>query len=250
MLINWGAGFFLGLKIGFLFIAIAIEIYFFLVDKFIEKELNLIEGIVLSVLAFFAFLLAIVRASFLSIFILPVGYLIVAGVEKLREEKIDKDSEDEKLRKIKYSILKNPDNPEFYVQLGDWYFKKEDYQQSLVYYKKAYSISETPWIKQKIKIAEKEDKIKKGIIWICPDCSFENSGEETQCKHCGYKKEIHKSIIEDIKEKEIRRYILLIPSLIGTVGIIFLLIRFLPLALSLILVIAIIVIGLMKFFKW
>ncbi|MCD6407669.1 hypothetical protein J7L87_01290 [bacterium] len=250
MLINWGAGFYLGLKIGFLFIVIAIEVYFLLLDKFIEKELNLIEGIVLSLLGFLAFLLAILRASFFSIFILPSGYLILTGVERLREEKIDRDTEDEKLRKIKYSILKNPDNPELYVELGDWYFKREDYQQSIEYYKKAYSISEAPWIKQKIKIAEKEDKIKKGVIWICPECSFENPGEINECKHCGHKKELHKTIIEDIRDKEVIKYAILLPSLIIAIGIIFLLIKSLPLALSFIFVIGIIVIGLMKFFKW
>jgi len=202
-MINWGAGYFLGLKLAFLLIIIGMETYFLVIDRYIEKDITISQFFILMGTLIFSLFLVVTRMTFFSIFLLPICYLIIQFYEKSYQEGIEKKYKREKLRKVMDMIEKNPDNYEAYVAAGDIYFEDRDYEKALQYYRKAEEINSAPWIKQKIKIAEKEDRIKKGQIWICPECSIENKGEDEKCKKCGYIREPIKSIKKDVlKHKE------------------------------------------------
>lgn len=251
MLINWGGGFWAGLKLGFIFIALGMEFYFLIFDKWIEREINGIQLTVLSIFFLIGFFFGIRKNSLLSIFFLPFAYLILYVSENIGVSTEEFIEEKEKIRNLEESIKKNPENWAGYFSLGNIYFNKEDYEKAIHYYRKAFALRDEPEIKHKLKVAEREDRIKKGIIWICPECGEENKGEEEKCWNCGYEKDVVKGIARDIKEKkEIRKHALLLVVAPVAVLVIFLLIRFLPLYLSLVLTIGIIYGVIRLFFEW
>ncbi len=138
------------------------------------------------------------------IFFFPAAvWGILKKLEKHREEKITRVEEEKELKNWFYTIEKHPEHVQAYVAIGDIYFKREDYKKALFYYRKAYEIEKYPWILQRIKITEKEDKIKRGEIWICSECSFENPGYLERCKNCGNMRKPVESLKEDfVKVKE------------------------------------------------
>ncbi|MCD6407670.1 tetratricopeptide repeat protein [bacterium] len=126
----------------------------------------------------------------LFIFLPPVIWFLMEIITRITENQLTKMEEEKEKEELLETIQKNPVNVNAYIKLGDIYFKKEDYEKALFYYRKAHSIQDLPWILHRIKVTEKEDRIKKGLIWVCPDCSFENPSETKKCKNCGYTKEI------------------------------------------------------------
>ena len=251
MLINWGSGYFSGLKLGFIFIILGIEFYFLLFEKWTEREINIIQLIILSFSCFLGFLVGVIKISILSIFFLPFAYIVILGIENFNIRKEENIQEKESIKRYEKAIEKNPQNWAAYLSLGDIYFKKDDFEKASYYYQKAFLLRDEPVIKQKLKTAERENKIKMGEIWICPECGEENNGEENKCKNCGYEKDIIKSVKKDIKEKsEIKKYLVLLIISPIAIGIILLLIKFLPLYFSIFLTIGIIYFLLKLFFSW
>lgn len=194
------SGYFLGLKLAFLLIIAGIEAYFLIFDKYIEGEIHIFHLPILIGTFIFSLFLIITKISFFSIFPLPICYLIIRFCEKSYERRIEKKLEDEKLKRLINMVKGDPHNYELNVRIGDIYFEKKYYTEALKYYRNAEKINPTPEINHKIKIAEREEKIEKGEIWICPECSVENMREDEICKNCGYIRDTIKSIKEDVKK--------------------------------------------------
>jgi len=254
---NWGGGFFLGLKFVFVLIILGMEFYFLIFDKYTEGELSYVEFWFLLSIAgvsvlMVGYYLKFFRVSFLPIFFMPIGYISIKLIQGYKEKKIEETSVDKNVEDLLYTIEKQPENINAYVSLGDTYFKKENYETALIYYKKAYQINELPWIAQKIKVSEREGRIKKGEIWVCSECSFENPGSVDTCKNCGYIREPIKSIKEDLKKnkKEINKGIFLIIFVPFAIIFLLVLIAVLPLYLSLVIFLLAMYFILRKFFTW
>lgn len=229
-MIDYGSGYFTGLKIGFILIVLGIEFYFFVFDRLVEKDISPPEILIFSVLFIFSIILMIWKLSLISIFIPFFGFVLINLYQQKKEDLITKKLEEKKLDELNKIILQQPDNFNAYIELGDYYFKKENYSKALELYMKAYKIKDFPWIKKKIEITEREDKIKNGIIWICRNCGETNAERDEKCKNCGEEKEILKSVVSDLRKTKKYFILLLISPFI--VLIVFLIIIYMPLYLS------------------
>jgi len=102
------------------------------------------------------------------------------------------------------------------VELGDLYVKKTEYEKAIGCYRQADEISEMnkvkglPGLSSKIKIAEKENRIKRGEIWVCIECSYDNPGNIAACKNCGNMRDFGKSLKKDVlgQKQEIKKDLL------------------------------------------
>ncbi|MGC9066595.1 MAG: hypothetical protein ACP5JO_08260 [Candidatus Ratteibacteria bacterium] len=197
--------FFLGLWIAIIFIILGIEFYYYILARFIEKDLTIIEGIIFIVCLCIAVMIFAKSQEFfsglISISLLPLtDFIIKVAVES--KEKLRRQLEEQRnLENWLYTIENQPENVNAYVSIGDIYFQKQDYKRALVYYKKAQNLIDLPYIMEKIKITEKELAIKKGIVWVCPECSFDNPGDIKRCKVCGYSK-IDRNLFAEIKKNK------------------------------------------------
>ncbi|MGC8976788.1 MAG: tetratricopeptide repeat protein [Candidatus Ratteibacteria bacterium] len=229
-MVDYGAGYFSGLKLGFILIVLGVEFYFFVFEKFIEKDITLPEILIFSILFIFSIVFVVWKLSLISIFIPFFGFIIINLIQQRKEQLITKKSEEKRLNQLEKIISQQPNNINAYVELGDYYFKNEDYSKALEFYRKAYEIKDFPWIKNKIEISEREDKIKKGIIWICKNCGETNTGKDEKCKNCGEEKDILKSVVKDLKET--KKYFILLLISPFLVLILLLIIIYMPLYLS------------------
>lgn len=256
-MINWGGGFFLGLKFVFVLIILGMEFYWLIFDKYTERELSYVEfWILLSIavvsVGIVGYNLKFFRVTFLPVFFMPLGYISIKFLQGYKEKKMEETSVDENIEDLLYIIEKQPENVNAYVSLGDIYFKVENYKDALMYYRKAFQINELPWIAQKIKVSEREERIEKREIWVCSGCSFENSGSVGTCKNCGYIREPIKAIKEDLKKhrKEIKKEIFLIIFIPFAIIFLLVLIAVLPLYLSLVIFLLAMYFILRKFLTW
>ena len=102
------------------------------------------------------------------------------------------------------------------VELGDLYVKRQEYEKAIGFYMHAEEICERNkfsgllGLSFKIKRAEKENRVKKGEIWVCMECSFDNPSSITVCKNCGHAKVLRKSIKSDLlkQKQEIKKDVL------------------------------------------
>lgn len=223
------SAFFLGLWLVFGLVILGIQFYYFILARYLEKDLTLFETLiflcclVISISIFIKSFSSseMVLIGLISLLPLPIAagiiYIITSSKEKIQE----KIREEKSLRDWLYTIEKQPDNVNAYVSAGDIYFNRKKYETALELYKKAYQIMEIPYVLQRIKTSEKEMKIQKGIIWVCPECSFDNFGEVNNCRNCGYSK-IDRNILKDIRhyKKEIIKAIAIIT--LGPIVLIFL----------------------------
>ncbi|GEM_PF-796475 len=98
------------------------------------------------------------------------------------------------------------------VELGDLYLKKTEFEKAIGCYRRADEIVELnqtkglPGLSSRIKVAEKEIRIRKGELWVCTECSYDNPGNTDTCKMCGNKRTLGKSIRGDIliQKREIK----------------------------------------------
>jgi tetratricopeptide (TPR) repeat protein len=262
MTINWGMGFFLGLKFGFILIVLAIEFYFLVLDKYTENESSKIEFFVLTLISFLCIIIPVVQLTRFSVGLwtvipVPLFYAIFRIMENTQIKREDEKLTGKDIRTLEKRILKNPEIPETYLMLGDIYFKKNDYERALRYYKKAFSIRETSELQQKIKITYKEYRIQKGEIWVCGECGADNPGSVDRCRVCGNSNKPVTSIKEDLikNKRDIKRWIingLVIPF--GALLLLVLLKNFLPstafIFLSICISLAVIYILLREILKW
>ena len=232
-MIDYGSGYFSGLKLAFILIVLGIEFYFFVFDRIIEKDITSTEILILSGLFGISIFLMVWRLTLISIFIPPFGFVLINLFHKKKEDLITKQMEEKRLKELEEIIQQQPNNFKAYLELGDYYFKRENYKEAIKFYEIAYKLKDLPWIKNKLQIAEREQKIKEGIIWICKNCGETNLKEDEKCRNCGEEKEILKSIKKDLKETKKYFILLFISPLI--VALVILIIIYLPLYLSLIL---------------
>ncbi|HOJ31712.1 MAG TPA: tetratricopeptide repeat protein [bacterium] len=240
-----GAAFFLALWITLVFIILGIEFYYYILARYLEKDLTALEGIVFIILFCISIVIFAKSWAFfsglISIALLPAVDLVIRAIVESKEKALHRLQEQKNLENWLYTIEKHPGNVNAYISIGDIYFQKRNYQQALIYYKKAQEIMDLPYIKEKIGITEKEIAIKNGVIWVCPECSFDNLGEFQKCKVCGYSK-IDRNILAEIKrnKKEILKACVWI--LIGpfTLILFFALYVVMPIYLALIITLAVI----------
>ncbi|MCM8817828.1 MAG: tetratricopeptide repeat protein [Candidatus Omnitrophica bacterium] len=221
--------FFLGLWLAFGLIILGIEFYYFIVSRYLEKDLSGLEALILIfcfAISIFMFIKSIFHEEMIilrlfSLLPLPLARGVIYTIGFTKEKVQQKIEEEKSLRDWLYTIEKQPDNVNAYVSIGDIYFEKKDYEKALEFYNKAYKIMEMPYILKRIRTSEKELKIQKGVIWVCPECSFDNLNEVKQCKICGYSK-VDRNILRDIKhlKKEIFKGIAII--IFGPLVLIFL----------------------------
>ncbi|HNS33520.1 MAG TPA: tetratricopeptide repeat protein [bacterium] len=99
------------------------------------------------------------------------------------------------------------------IEIGDLYARNSEYEEAIEHYRQAdeinrrYKVKGLPGLSFKIQQAEKENRIKKGEIWVCTECGYDNPGKEDTCKHCGHIRRLLKSAKADIltQKTEIRR---------------------------------------------
>ncbi len=199
------AGYFLGLWLGLGLILLGIEFYFFILARYIEKDLTGIEAIIFILCLVLSIGMFVKSVGSEEMFILglfsllplPVAELTIKSIRTTREKIQEKIEEETDLKNWLYTIEKQPENVNAYVSVGDIYFKRKEYEKALEFYKKASSIIDMPYIHERIKITEKELLIQKGLVWVCPECSYDNKAEDLKCKVCGYSK-LDRDILSDI----------------------------------------------------
>ncbi|HOK81027.1 MAG TPA: hypothetical protein PKW86_09020 [bacterium] len=200
-----GIAFFLGLWIAIIFIILGIEFYYYILARYIEKDLTIVEGIIfISCLCVSVMIFSKSQEFFsglISIILLPMADMVIKMIVESKEKVRHRLEEQKEMESWLYTIEKQPENVNAYVAIGDIYFKKRDYEQALVYYKKAQNLMDLPYIREKIGVTEKELAIKNGTVWVCPECSFDNPGEIKKCKVCGYSK-IDRNLFAEIKKNK------------------------------------------------
>jgi tetratricopeptide (TPR) repeat protein len=213
-MIDWGGGFFLGLKLGFILIVLAIEFYFIALDKYTEGDISKTEFNVLSGITGLCIIISAVQLKKFSVGLwliipVPLFYFIFSFFEHSLEEKENERSTVKRVRILEDKIGRNSKSSNSYSMLGDIYFKKGDYGKALEYYRKAFSIRETSELGHKIKIAGKEDRIQRGEIWVCRECGADNPGKSEKCISCGSIKSPAASIKKDIlaSRAEIKKWV-------------------------------------------
>jgi len=250
------AGYFLGLWLGFGLIILGIEFYYFILSRYIEKDLGATEAII-SIPGFVLSIFLFIRSfssdnlffyGFISLLPLPLSSMIFNAIVSSKEKMIQKISEEKDLKDWLYTIQQQPENVNAYISAGDIYFNRKDYEKAIELYRKAWEIMEMPYIIQRIKTAEKELKIQKGIIWVCPECSYDNPQNVLKCNFCGYTK-VDKNLCRDIRhnKNELIRAAIIIAA--GPLAVIFVIVLYIVMPLYLALIFTLIIIYLtIRFF--
>ncbi|MDD3726257.1 MAG: hypothetical protein PHI44_03585 [Candidatus Ratteibacteria bacterium] len=213
-MIDYGAGFFLGLKFGAILIILAVEFYFCVFNRYIDKEIESSELFVLGLITALCILFSLpfshFSIGFWAVLPLPIAYLVFRILENRGIELEFRSRIEKKLKVLKENAKRNPHRSEILIEIGDIYFTQRKYDEALSYYYRARSIKETPEIAHKIKIAERESKIQKGEIWICGECGTTNPGNSDECIECGNSNNPILSIKQDIArhKEEIKRWII------------------------------------------
>jgi len=183
--------------------------YWFSYGDITHGQLYIIE-IIVGILIFLTIFEVVKGIYFVGFIAIPIP-LIIWFLMKQYEDKTNKLNallqEKEEINNL-LNIIENAKEPALLykalVELGDLYIKKETFEKGIDCYKRANEIAETSHIpgllglSAKIKLAEKEIKIKKGEILVCNECSYDNPGNTDTCKICGNKKGVGKSIKSDI----------------------------------------------------
>lgn len=188
-MIDYGSGFFLGLQFGFVLIFIGVEFYFCVFDRYIEKEIEPLEFLILTLITIICILFSLPLSSFSigfwAVFPLPFAYFVFRIIEKFGIELDFISRTERKLKTLKENALRNPHIPEIFIEIGDVYFNLRRYDEAIPYYHRARTLKETSEVNHKIKIAERERQIQKGEIWICSQCGTTNPGNREECIKCG-----------------------------------------------------------------
>ncbi|MCM8768452.1 MAG: tetratricopeptide repeat protein [Candidatus Omnitrophica bacterium] len=189
-MINWGAGFFSGMMLGFCLVILAVECYFIIIDKATEREFSWFQLTVLVILALVALVLIITRIAVFSILLLPGGYLLLKFFEVRQENLKEAKTTLKKMQSLQKVVNQEPENATAYAALGDLYFRQKDYTRALACYQKAYHLDPVPWLAQKVKVAYRENEISQGNLWLCPECGSRNKGEANYCHCCGQPRQL------------------------------------------------------------
>ncbi|HOQ82300.1 MAG TPA: zinc finger Ran-binding domain-containing protein [bacterium] len=135
------------------------------------------------------------RFTFLLPSIPIFSYIIVKGIYAI----LDVTYEKNKLRNEIAKASKTGSSKSF-EKVGDIYFLKSDFENAILWYRKAKSIKETPEIIEKIDRTRKEILLKQKKLWICPECSITNSSKDQQCRSCGALKPSLKAVKKELSQ--------------------------------------------------
>ncbi|MCM8777643.1 MAG: hypothetical protein NC905_05220 [Candidatus Omnitrophica bacterium] len=212
-MVDYGGGFFLGLQFGIILIVLAIEFYFCVFNRYIDKEIEGLEFLILLLITILCVLFSLPLSKFSigfwCLFPLPIVYFIFRILESRGIELEFRNRIEKKLKTLKENAKRNPHIPEIFTEIGDIYFNLKRYEEALPYYYRAHSLKDSAEIKRKIKITEREKQIQKGEIWICGECGTTNSGSSDECVKCGNNIKPLVSIKQDIMahKSEIKRWV-------------------------------------------
>ena len=254
--------YFFGLRIVFVFMAIAVEYYFLALDRYTEGEIGGIQFGLLSAVAAGSFLLHVQNiknssAGLLPVILIPSAHFIFDFAGKLWWNRMDNYRACREINLLKKSIEKNPGMAPLYMALGDVYSKQGNCEEALSCYKKGHKLEATPGSLQKIKIASREVELKKGERWVCRECRADNPKDTDRCRECGTSRSAMAYLKEDLEsnKNEIKKWIIKGFSIpVALLLIIGLLKLWLPSTgytiLAAIIAMAIVVLVLKKFFSW
>ncbi len=251
-MIDYGGGFMAGIKIGFIFVLLGIEAYFLILGKAMDRELSRPALAILATVFILSLIAGARWAALLSVLPVPAAYVILRLIEQKTDERLDRRHEDKEERNLRLTILRYPDNSKAHLALGDIYYRRDDFENAVDCYRKAYTLTEQPWIAQKIKVADRENRIKKGEIWLCPECGVENPGAATECARCGYILAVLDAIRADLKKqkKEIKRELVIFIAASLLIALLLLLIHQLALYFAIVIFLAVMYLILRKFLTW
>jgi len=186
-----------------------------------KRSLLLIE---LITILFLVLALFTARKGYLSLCLLyvPIPLVLWEWIKRQdmkRDERIRIKQEEPDMQRLTEIIEKAVEPALIYkalVELGDLYVKRQEYEKAIGFYMHAEEICERNkfsgllGLSFKIKRAEKENRVKKGEIWVCMECSFDNPSSITVCKNCGHAKVLRKSIKSDLlkQKQEIKKDVL------------------------------------------
>lgn len=191
--------------------------YWFSYGDTTHKQLYIIEITTgaLIILTIAGVIKGILFTGFLAI---PVP-LVIWFLMKQQEDKTDKLNailrERAEIKRI-LNVIDNAKEPALLykaiVELGDLYVTRMEFEKAIGCYRRADEIVDTSQTKgllgmsARIKLAEKEIRIKKGEIWVCAACSYDNPGDIKICKMCGNMRNVGKSLKQDIvmQKREIK----------------------------------------------
>jgi len=168
-----------------------------------DQEMLFVEFLLLEILTVFCLILGFLSLSEVIKFrfnlLLPsipiFSYIIVKGVHTVLEIVYEKN-------RIRNEITRasRTGSSKSFEKIGDIYFMKSDFQNAILWYKKAKSINETPEIIEKIDRTRKEILLKQKKLWICPECSITNSSKDQKCRSCGALKPSLKAVKKELSE--------------------------------------------------
>jgi tetratricopeptide (TPR) repeat protein len=191
--------------------------YWFSYGDITHQRLYIIE-MVTGTLVFLTIVGVIKGIFFVGFLAIPIP-MVLWFLMKQQEDKTDKLNkaiqERAEIKRL-LEVINRAEEPALLykalVELGDLYFKKTEFDKAMGCYRQADEISKLNQTKGlvglsfKIKVTEKENRIKKGEIWICSECGLENPGNISVCKKCGNTRDLEKSVKRDVilHKKEIK----------------------------------------------
>ncbi len=226
-MIDWGAGYFLGLKLGFVLLVIAFEFFFLAFSKFVEGEIGKGEfALQVAAILFVLFAPHILteglRVPLWPVLVIPSIYAIFRFFQSRNEKELESSAYRKKIERLERLIRERPDLAEPLISMGDISAGNGDWGKALDFYNRAYGIKETPEIMHKIRSARREKQIQEDELWICTECGRDNGPDSSRCTECGTSRETIPSVRDDIVKNsiEIKRYILTGLFIIAASGLI------------------------------
>jgi len=215
-------------------IVLAIEVHFFIISRFLDKEYSRKQTLVMLVVLALVILLFIKLQFLLALLCLPVTALVIRATENRRNEADDRAAKDAELQKALHTVQHEPENAMAYIAAADVHARWKNWEEAVSFYRQAQERFYFPAIEEKLKLATRELRIQNGERWICPACGRENITGEHRCTECGSSRDSLVNIIAGIKahkaefRKGFHTWILISLGIPVVIGLVFWLVNVLP----------------------
>ena len=153
------AGYFLGLKIVLIAIFFGFHAcFFFHLGMSGEIEKMRLGFLVFVLLGSFVFVMGHLNYSIsLLVAVLPIIFWGIFWLkDKMIEKQIDKSMEEDGIEKWERTIEIDSKNVGAYIELGDIYTKRREFNKAISYYQDALNLYNSPSVKSKLKMARAE----------------------------------------------------------------------------------------------